>query len=539
MGLNWIRRTGLIIGSALALTMLFANLLGLDHNENWGGRRIVLFLGGLLLVFFSILNSSLRLLINRLQDKTARANFAAIAAILLVTLSYVWWVSLGLWTDWPETTAYYDMLARAFSHGNPHLEVQPAPALLALEDPYDPENRSGIPVLWDASLYEGRYYLYWGPAPAVFLVPLTWISDQVIGDHLITLISVAGMYVFLTLTLLHLWQSNYPDIPAGILSACLILAGIINPIPFLLVDPRIYEAAVAAGQFFLLGGIYFLFTGMTKPSNPRFFLAGASLALAASSRTILILPVLFLGVFILVRFLSNKEDAQLGRIGSLILPLMVGAGALLWYNYARFGSVFEFGYGYQLTGFDIHAYINQTYSPTYIPPNVYKYLLNPFEFRQNFPFIKPSLWAGPAWLESHPSQLYYLLAEGITGILIGSPFLILTLIPTKKGVRWIVRALAGSTLMILWLTLSFFYATMRYLLDFVPLLTIMAVLGAWEGYLRFEGHPISRFTFMSLALILWLYTCGFSVLLAFSSNLSRFRTFNPELIQAINLTFFR
>ncbi|MBM3125965.1 MAG: hypothetical protein FJZ87_12985, partial [Chloroflexi bacterium] len=329
MGLHWIRRTGLIIGAALALIMLFANLLGLDHNDSWGGKRIVLFLGGLLLVLFSTSNSSLRLLNNRLQDKTARANFAAIAVVLLITLSYVWWVSLGLWTNWPETTAYYDMLARAFSHGNLHLDVQPDPALLALEDPYDPQYRSGIPVLWDASLYEGKYYLYWGPSPAVILVPLKWISDQVIGDNLLTFIFLAGMYVFITLTLLHLWRSDYPDIPAGVLSACLVLAGIINPIPFLLVDPRIYEAAVAAGQFFLLGGIYFLFTGMKKSSNPRFFLAGTSLALAASSRTILILPVLCLGLVILLWFLSNKGEIKLGRIGSLILPLMVGAGAML------------------------------------------------------------------------------------------------------------------------------------------------------------------------------------------------------------------
>ncbi len=51
------------------------------------------------------------------------------------------------------------------------------PALLALSNPYDPDARKGIPglqveqpgTIWDMSLYDGRVYLYWGPAPALLL----------------------------------------------------------------------------------------------------------------------------------------------------------------------------------------------------------------------------------------------------------------------------------------------------------------------------------------------------------------------------------
>src|SRR6187455_485414 len=85
----------------------------------------------------------------------------------LVLLFYLWLVTLGLWTDFPPSTNYYDLQANAFLHGQLALEVEPDPALLALENPYEPADRENIPVLWDATLYQGKYYLYWGPVPAV------------------------------------------------------------------------------------------------------------------------------------------------------------------------------------------------------------------------------------------------------------------------------------------------------------------------------------------------------------------------------------
>ena len=60
-------------------------------------------------------------------------------------------------------------LATAFEHGSFSLEAKPNPALLALPDPYDPSARAGINYPKDFSLYKGRYYLYFGPVPALIL----------------------------------------------------------------------------------------------------------------------------------------------------------------------------------------------------------------------------------------------------------------------------------------------------------------------------------------------------------------------------------
>jgi hypothetical protein len=82
-----------------------------------------------------------------------------VGAVLVV---YLWCVSVGLWITWPKSSVYYDLLGTAFSHGQIALEVAPPPELLKLDDPYNPENRWDIPVLWDMSYYNGKYYLYWG-----------------------------------------------------------------------------------------------------------------------------------------------------------------------------------------------------------------------------------------------------------------------------------------------------------------------------------------------------------------------------------------
>src|SRR5437867_10278914 len=46
------------------------------------------------------------------------------------------------------------------------------PRLMALSFPYDMKAREGIEYLWDASYFNGHYYLYFSPLPAlIFYMP--------------------------------------------------------------------------------------------------------------------------------------------------------------------------------------------------------------------------------------------------------------------------------------------------------------------------------------------------------------------------------
>ena len=106
-----------------------------------------------------------------------------ICCCLIILTVYVWLISVGTWTRWPTHWYAYDSLATSFLHGQLSLETRPDPALLALSNPYDPAARQGIPYPQDASLYNGRFYFYFGPFPALFLVIAKSFIPGQIGDQ--------------------------------------------------------------------------------------------------------------------------------------------------------------------------------------------------------------------------------------------------------------------------------------------------------------------------------------------------------------------
>src|SRR5512144_801094 len=71
---------------------------------------------------------------------------------------------------------YYNMMTDALLHRLLHLREAPDPGLFELSDPYD-EARNSRLRLHDASLYRGKYYLYFGVVPALVLfLPLRAIG---------------------------------------------------------------------------------------------------------------------------------------------------------------------------------------------------------------------------------------------------------------------------------------------------------------------------------------------------------------------------
>ena len=120
-----------------------------------------------------------------------------ILCYLFVLAIYVWLISIGQWTKWPTISSYYDSLASSFSQRHLYLEINPDPALLALPNPYDPNARTGIDYPQDVSLYKGKFYLYFGPTPALILVIAKTVFPVVIGDQYLVFAFIAGIYLLL------------------------------------------------------------------------------------------------------------------------------------------------------------------------------------------------------------------------------------------------------------------------------------------------------------------------------------------------------
>jgi hypothetical protein len=260
-----------LFGCSFILFALFAFNLGLDSNPGWGRSRTFAFLLGVLSIaafadsrFGSawIENAMGHLvaglidirekIFNRLhisksmgygvdQHIRNRLIYGSVVFVFLTVISiYGWFASAGTWITLPESSSYYNQLANAFVHGQVSLEIKVNPQLLALSDPYDYPSRNGIKYLWDASLYHGKYYLYWGPIPAIIVAGIKLVLPLDIGDQIIVFVAAAGLFFFQTLLITTIWMRSFQRLPVWTLLVGILLAGLVTPITWMIHSPEIY-----------------------------------------------------------------------------------------------------------------------------------------------------------------------------------------------------------------------------------------------------------------------------------------------------------
>jgi translation initiation factor IF-1 len=103
------------------------------------------------------------------------------------------------------------------------------------------------------------------------------------------------------------------------------------------------------------------------------------------------------------------------------VPLVIGAIAFGWYNWARFGSISETGFNYALAGPNLRAHFNELFLPAYSFQNLYNYFLNPFAVKQAFPFFYPLRGVVEEIFPWQDLPEFY-AAQAITGVLYAAPF---------------------------------------------------------------------------------------------------------------------
>lgn len=535
---QWIRITGGLIGTTAVLLMVFANQLGLESFPTWGVRRFAILLVGMILLAISLFYREDNFIGKFIHSTDGWLYVSLLVLNTGIILIYIWFVTVGLMKTLTSETNYFDLQANAFAKGQLELDVQPNPALLAFKDEslYEPENRTGIPVLWDATLYNGKYYLYWGPAPALLLTLVKPFYKPDVGDRLLVLLFLCGTLLFLNLTILELRKRYFDHIPHWAVLAAVGFAGLVNPMPYVLVEGRIYEAAIVAAQFFLIGGFYFLLPNLDQPSYPRLVLAGMFFVFSIGSRTTILPGVAFLALLLLVWAYQTQRPRMIPILLAFALPIAIGGAVYAAYNYARFGSMTEFGYRYQLTSYNLYQKIGETFAVEYIPPNLYKTLFNPLETRDAFPHIFPTRWSGPDWLTNYHPKMYLTFTENITGLFVSSPFVLFALlafIKPRRDLRWVIASITVTFLAIFVTLQAFFFIAMRYLLDAVPTLTLLVIIGFWHGFELFKNKKV----YIALTAVLLTYTIALSLLISFSGNLETFRILNPKLVQEMTWIF--
>ncbi len=555
-------RLGHIAGYTLIGLALFANLLGIDANADWGMGRIAMLALGALTLLVSTFYFQILLIKQKIEQNLGGkilANIATSITMLFVIVVYVGIFTVGKFTEWRRTPNYYDLLANAFRNGQLYLEVKPDPALLALTDPYEPAARSGINWILDATLYHGKYYLYFGPTPSLVAAIIKLFFPVKIEDGTILFAFITGAFIFQVLIARRARNRFFNDLPGWILQLCILVIGIASPFSIMLLTPGIYQAAIASGQFFLIGGIYFAFNAIDRPAPSNIFLilAGAFWAFAIGSRSTLAISIGFLVIMVVTRLIKICYTEIISKLAKALIalgsPLLAGGLALGLYNQARFGSILEFGFLYALTTNNLQKIKGELFLPAYIIQNLYNYLLNPFGIIPIFPVLK-ILDGRTTSVVSFITLPKPYFAEGISGLLLIFPFTLFAIISTIALIRnanriateemerpdvfnWILLTLSGSFLFGFMPLLMFFWTAFRYISDFYPALVLVSIIGFWEGYRVLKRKRLILGVYIFSATTLAIASILLSLLATISNGHGHIKAVNPEMLQWLKDAF--
>jgi hypothetical protein len=482
-----------------------------------------------------------------------RRGLVLLAAFAIIEVAYVFFVSAGRFTHWPTYLHFLDDQAEGFRRGHLHFAVEPAAALLAKANPFDPAWK---PLwYWDASLYNGHYYLYWGPVPALLLAAfktLFRVHGRIGDEHVVfVLASIQALAGLLLIDRMH--RRLFSTLPGILVVLAVAVFAFVNPTPYNLARGGVYEAAIVGGHAFLIAGLLFAFDAISAlgRQRSRLALAGCCWALALGCLAS-IAPAVALLAAVTCGLVAPRDPAR-WRLRATALrwlgtPIAAGVALLLTYNKLRFDAWFDFGRHYQLTWIAFGS------SPAYLPVNVWSYALRPGALRCTFPYLFAISDMGaaalPGWLRRPDGYIVY---EPVVGSLLAIPWAWLAPVTAAVGVRrfwrleregrerdglavaltWLAVATAGAAVAAFVVPLSLFWATMRFLGDAAPALTLAATVAWWLWYARVRERPAQRRLVAAAAVVLALATVGAGVALGFEGQYGHFRQHNPALLDRL------
>ena len=250
----------------------------------------------------------------------------------------------------------YHLLAQAFAEGKPYLLEEPPESLKAMEDPYDYELRvqeTDDEAFFDVAYYEGRYYVYFGVGPVVmFYLPYYLITGAEMPGNIVVYLYSLLVITAVPFLLSELVKRWFAKCKLAIFLMFDVLFTFGCGTIFYLVSPSHYCIPIVGGLGLALWGVALWLKYAREGKAWALALGSLCMALTAAFRpTFLLLSFVAIPLFwkrvFRDRTLFSKKSI-FATIG-LILPYVLVAVPLMYYNYIRFGSVTDFGAFYNLT----------------------------------------------------------------------------------------------------------------------------------------------------------------------------------------------
>jgi tetratricopeptide (TPR) repeat protein len=393
-------------------------------------------------------------------------------------------------------------LVQGFRAGELSLKRKVPAALLSLADPYDPAVHSPYPVL-DMSYYKGKLYLYYGVTPAVlvFWPYVTSTGHYLLQKDAVVIFCLVGFLASAGL-LWALWRRYFAEVHIAVVAAGTLTLGLATFTPSLVARSDVWEVAISCGHALTMLALAAIWKALHESERRCRWLVAASLAygLAVGARP----SLLFGAVILLVPVFQPWRERRmlLASLLAATVPItLIGLGLML-YNALRFDNPFEFGWHYVLAGPR-----RQLVNIRYLWFNFRTYFLRLARWSGRFPFVHPiAVQCLPAGYET--AETY--------GVLTSIPIAWLALaVPMgwrgRSGQAWSVlrRFVIAAALLFGMCALPlglYATATVRFEVDFLPALVLLALVGILSLERTFASQPFQRHA------VRW----GWSLLLGFS-----------------------
>lgn len=317
----------------------------------------------------------------------------ALAFLYIVNISPVF-KDVAFNTSKENNNIQYYYLSEAFSKGQVSLLTKPSKVLKNMKNPYDVSERMelfkkhGVFWLWDHCYFKGKYYVYFGVIPVVLAyLPYYLITGTHLYNYVLAYIVMVITIIGISLLLKELVKRYFKNIP--FLLYLILLVFISFSSNFLLQNTSVYTIPVAFSFMFTYFGLYFMISsiGKKKVNTFKIFLGSLCMALVAGCRpqfligSFLLIPIFWKSVFV-DRILFSKKSMK--QTLAFILPYVVIAALLMYYNYIRFGSVVDFGANYNITTNDM---TRRGFKFNRIGFGLFISLFQPPVFKAVFPFL--------------------------------------------------------------------------------------------------------------------------------------------------------
>ena len=468
----------------------------------------------------------------RINYNTFKYKKLVIALLVLVIIGSFSFLSIGTLKKYNvDKSDINNRMAESLINGKTYFESDSnsEELLKTLDNPYDTNLREKVfkdnkqSYLWDCAYYKGHYYSYFGVVPQImYYVPLLLLFNIHVQTPILVYV-ISMITAILLVLLLHQVVNNY-------FKKCSLGLFILLTLPLIygsgilhcLKLPDQYTLPIICGLQFTYLGLNLIIWGINSNNKRiKLFFGALSLALVAGCR-----PQLLMGSFLLIPlliiYLKNKPSKKemIKDAISICIPYIVVAILLMFYNYIRFESVFDFGANYNLTTNDMTS---RGFKFDRIPLGIVMYLFNPINFKNVFPYIIET--------EIHTNYLGTTIYEPICGGVFASVIITslnLFIFKLKKYInsKFIFNTcllLITSSLIIIIADTEMAGILSRYIIDFSWLLVFSSVLIILKIN---DNNRISKKVLIKIICILVFLTLTYQFFYYFVSIIDKFKNAN-------------